>query len=276
MEGPSIVILKEEVRSFKGKKILQVTGNSKIDQQRLLDQKVIAFKSWGKHFIISFKRFSLRIHFLMFGSYRVNQRKDAPPRLSLKFENGELNVYSCSVKFIEEDLNEVYDWEADVMSKKWNPGKAIAAVKKLTHSMVCDVLLDQQIFAGSGNIIKNEVLFREKLHPETLIGALTAKQLKSLVNSVRDYSFDFYRWKKVFQLRKHWLIYSKKKCPRCQIPVTKKHIGIGKRRSFFCHSCQVFYQKKEKGKRSGAFRLIRNSYPTPATPVHVMRHRKVS
>ena len=242
MEGPSIVILKEEVRSFKGKKVLQVSGNSKIDQKRLVNQKVIAFKSWGKHFLICFKSFSVRVHFLMFGSYRVNQRKDAVPRLSFKFENGELNIYSCSVKFIEENLDDVYDWEVDVMSKKWNPGKAIKSVQKLKHAMVCDVVLDQQIFAGSGNIIKNEVLFREKLHPESQVGALTTKQLKSLVNSVSDYSFEFYRWKKIFQLRKHWLIYSKKKCPRCDLPVIKKPTGTGKRRSFYCPNCQVLYK----------------------------------
>jgi len=196
MEGPSIVILKEEALLFKGKKIIKVSGNSKIDQQRMANQRVIAFKSWGKHFLICFKTFSLRIHFLMFGSYGINQRKKAPPRLSFQFENGDLNVYSCSVKFIEENLNEIYDWEVDVMSKEWNPKKAVASLKKLKHIMVCDALLDQQILAGSGNIIKNEVLFREKLHPETPVNALNQQRLKSIVSAIREYSFDFYRWKK--------------------------------------------------------------------------------
>jgi len=143
MEGPSIVILKEEVRVFKGKTIVNVEGNSKIDQSRLLNQKIIAFKSWGKHFLICFQTFSLRVHFLMFGSYRINQRKKAPARLSLQFENGEINLYSCSVKFIDEKLDDVYDWEVDVMSKKWNPAKATASLKKLKQTMVCDALLDQ-------------------------------------------------------------------------------------------------------------------------------------
>jgi endonuclease-8 len=36
----------------------------------------------------------------MFGSYRINERKeDAQPRLSLGFDDGEeFNFYSCSVK----------------------------------------------------------------------------------------------------------------------------------------------------------------------------------
>jgi formamidopyrimidine-DNA glycosylase len=67
-ESPSIVLLKGEVLQFTGKKIIAVSGNSKIDQARLLNQKIIAFKSWGKHFLICFKEFTLRIHYLMFGS----------------------------------------------------------------------------------------------------------------------------------------------------------------------------------------------------------------
>ncbi len=37
---------------------------------------------------------------------------------------------------------------------------------------------------------------------------------------------------------KHWLIYKKKKCTRCKIPVIAKHTGKGKRYSFFCEICQ--------------------------------------
>ena len=34
-EGPTIVILKEEVSAFKGKKVIAVEGNSKLDIQRM-------------------------------------------------------------------------------------------------------------------------------------------------------------------------------------------------------------------------------------------------
>jgi endonuclease-8 len=175
----------------------------------------------------------------MFGSYRVNETKEGRvPRLSLAFKKGELNFYTCSIKIIEEDPDDVYDWDVDVMSDTWDPKKALASLKKHKNTMVCDALLDQNIFAGVGNIIKNEVLFRIKVHPETLVGKLKSKQLKQLVDEARNYSFDFYEWKKIYQLRKHWLIYKKRKCPRCNIPVTTRHTGKGKRYSFFCENCQ--------------------------------------
>jgi endonuclease VIII len=241
-EGPSIVILKEQVQDFKGQKILEISGNSKIDQQRLLNQKVIDFKSWGKHFLICFKKFTVRIHFLLFGSYRVNEEKDAPPRLSLKFKNGVLNLYSCSVKFIEEDLDEVYDWTADIMSETWNAAEAKKKLKNQPGLLACDALLDQNIFAGSGNIIKNEVLFRIRMHPLSIIGKLPVKQLNLLIKETRNYAFDFLEWKKKYELKKHWLAHTKKICPRCNIPFIKEHLGKFHRRTFYCSNCQVLYE----------------------------------
>src|SRR5688572_13433964 len=86
-EGPSIVILKEAVQSFAGQKILRAEGSSKkIDFDRLTSARIIDFKSWGKHFLICFKDFTIRIHFLLFGSYRINEEREGiVPRLRLKF-----------------------------------------------------------------------------------------------------------------------------------------------------------------------------------------------
>jgi endonuclease-8 len=238
MEGPSIVILKEQVQVFIGKKVLGVEGSSKIDLNRLKEQTVTDFKSWGKHFIICFEQFAVRIHFLMFGSYRINERKDAVPRLSLQFDTGELNFYSCAIKMLDENPDEIYDWSLDVLSESWNPRKARKTLKANPSMMVCDALLNQDIFAGVGNIIKNEVLFRVGVHPETKIASLPPRKLTALIDEAREYSFDFYHWKKQYVLKKHWLIYTKKKCPRCRIPVIKRHTGETSRRSFFCENCQ--------------------------------------
>lgn len=241
-EGPSIVILKEETWKFTGKKILAVRGNSKIDQSRLADQKVISIQSWGKHFLLCFSGFTLKIHFLMFGSYRIDEAKpDTSPRLSFTFPNGELNFYSCSVKFLEGDVDSHYDWSTDVMNDAWDPKKAKTKLKKLPNLLVCDALLEQDIFAGVGNIIKNEVLYRIKVHPESLVGKLPAKKLDELIEQARIYSFQFLEWKKQFELKKHWLAHTKTWCLRCDLPMTKKHTGTKKRRSFSCSNCQILY-----------------------------------
>jgi endonuclease-8 len=240
-EGPSIVILKEEVQAFKGKKILEVSGNSKLDIQRLTGEKIIDFKSFGKQFLICLKTFTVRIHLMLYGSYRVNEDKDAPPRLSLKFKNGTLNFYACSVKIIDEPLDEIYDWTADVMSDTWDEQAALKKLKKSPDMLACDALLDQNIFAGVGNIIKNEVLFRIKVSPLSRIGGMPLKKLKEMIKEARHYSFQFLEWKKEYALKQHWLAHTKKICPRDNVRFSFGYLGKTNRRSFYCQLCQVFY-----------------------------------
>ncbi|HEX8461355.1 MAG TPA: DNA-formamidopyrimidine glycosylase family protein [Segetibacter sp.] len=241
-EGPSIVILKELVESFKNKKIIAVDGNSKMDIQRIAGEEIIDFKSWGKHFLICFHNFAVRIHFMLFGSYRINEKKEAKPRLSLQFDSGEINFYACSVQFVEGNVNDIYDFRGDVMNDDWSEDFALFKLAHHPNLMACDALLDQNIFAGVGNIIKNEVLFRIRLHPETLIQNIPELVLHEMITEARNYSFDFLEWKKAFVLKKHWLAHTKTICPRCNIPFVKKYAGKTKRRTFFCTNCQVLYE----------------------------------
>lgn len=250
-EGPSIVILKEAAQPFKGEKIIAIGGNTKVELKHLVNQKIIDFKSWGKHFLICFPKEAIRIHFMLFGSYRINETRETAPRVHLQFSNGELNFYTCSVKLIEGDLDKVYDWSTDVLNDSWDAAKARGKLKAQPGMMVCDALLDQQIFSGVGNIIKNEVLFRIRVHPKTKVGDLPAKKLTELIKEARNYSFDFLKWKKAYELKKHWLAHTRTICPRCHIPLIKEYLGRTHRRSFFCNNCQVLYEKKSGKKKQG-------------------------
>ena len=242
-EGPSLVIAKENISSFIGKKIVSAKGNARIDFSKLQGKKIVDIRTWGKHLLIMLKDVTLRIHFLMFGSYSVNEqtKPDRSLRLHLAFKKGDLFFYTCAVRELEDDPDALYDWEADVMSDSWNAARARRKLKKMPGAMVCDALLDQHVFAGVGNIIKNEVLYRIFLHPETLVGNIPPRKLTQLINEARNYSFDFLKWKRDYVLRKHWLAHTKKVCKRCDLPLIKKHCGKTKRRTFFCEKCQEKY-----------------------------------
>ena len=242
-EGPSIVILREQASGFAGRTIAHASGNSKaIDIPALAGQQIVALRSWGKHFLIQLPHGALRIHFMMFGSYRINERRDTPPRLSLQFENGEeLNFYACSVRAIDADLDAQYDWRSDVMSDQWDVALARKKLRAMPDALLCDALLDQSLFSGVGNIIKNEVLFRTRTHPLSTVAGLPAPKLREIVDQARIYSFDFLAWKKIYELKKHWLAHNKSTCPRCNIPFHKGHLGKTHRRSFYCERCQKRY-----------------------------------
>lgn len=240
-EGPSIVILREATAKFRGKTVRRALGNSSLDLTRMEGRRVIALRSWGKHFLIEFSGFSLRVHMLMFGSYRIDERKPSPPRVSLQFDNGELNIYASSLKYIEGKLDDTYDWRTDVMNDAWDPRLARRRLKQQPDTLICDALLDQELFAGVGNIIKNEVLFRQRVHPESTVGALPPRVLGRVIADARAYSFLFLEWKRAFELKKHWQIHTKRTCPTCGAPVSKTYPGKSRRRTFFCPNCQIRY-----------------------------------
>lgn len=240
-EGPSLVIAKEQMLPFIGKKVIKVEGNSKLDIQRIENAILKDIKTWGKHLLLCFDGFTFRIHFLLFGTYLVNDNKSTPIRLGLHFDNGFINFYSASIKILEGNLDQHYDWSVDVMNDKWNEETALQKLNQHPESLICDVLLEQDIFAGVGNIIKNEILYRLRIHPESVVGAIPEAHLQEIVAQARIYSFDFYEWKKEFVLKKHWLAHTKTTCHRCNVPIVRKITGKKKRRSFFCLSCQELF-----------------------------------
>ena len=236
-EGPSLIIVKEKISPFIGSKIIAAKGYADIDYSLLEQKKITAIETWGKHLFICLKDINIEINFRMFGSYLINERKPKiNAKLSLQFAKEELNFYVVDAKLIK-DIS-IYDKEADVMSEEWNAAKAIKKLREIPDVKICDALLDQQIFSGVGNIIKNEVLWLVKLHPETTIKNVSVSKFKNLIKEVVNYSFEFLQYKKEGTLSKHWKAYNQKSCCRCKHKIVKGYIGKGKRATYTCENCQ--------------------------------------
>lgn len=243
-EGPSLVIAREDIIEFKGRKVIEASGLAEIDFDRLYNKKINDIKTWGKHLLLCFDGFTIRIHFMLFGSYLINERKatNTNPSLRLTFEDSELNFHTSSVKLLEGNVNSHYDWTEDIMNKEWDAKKAAEKLKAIPDKLICDALLEQDIFSGVGNIIKNEVLYRARVHPESKVGKIPKAKIQELIDEARNYSFDFLKWKKAGILKKNWLAHTKKVCKRCDLPIIKKYTGTKKRRSFYCENCQILHQ----------------------------------
>ncbi len=242
-EGPSIFLMKEDLRKFEGKKVLEAGGDAKFEKDIFEGKILKEIRTFGKQTYLVFDDTAVRIHLLMFGSYEIDEqtKPDRQLRLSLIFKEGALYFYTCHVKLVDLEFLSGIDWEADIMSDEWNPGKAAKKLKANPDMMVCDALMDQDIFSGVGNIIKNEVLFRISVQPESLVGHMPLKKIKELAAEARNYSFDFLKWKRDGVLKQHWLAHTKKICPECGEKLIKKQTGKGKRRSFYCEKDQKLY-----------------------------------
>jgi len=237
-----MIILKEKLKPFIGKRVLQASGYAKgFDAGLLMGKTLKAIRTWGKHTLLVFPKFAVRIHMGLFGSYHINEPVKKNAALHLEFNNGYVNFSIISARLIEQPLDELYDWSADIMNDDFDNGQALNRLKAKPKVMICDALLDQNIFAGSGNIIKNEALFRARLHPKSIISFIPDEKLKQLIKEVVSFSQDFLRWRKANQLTKHLEAYEKDTCPRNLIPFHKTDTGKTKRHSYYCEKCQELF-----------------------------------
>lgn len=244
MEGPSLFLAAEQLAPFINRKILSVSGNSKIGIERLKGKKVLDIFSWGKLLIMQFDSFALRTHFMLYGTFEatVNKidvtgdyKRARVPRLELTFTNGSIRMFNCSVKYLEESqYRSELDFSQDTMSPEWDPKKALRRSLQFPDEEIGDLLLDQDVFAGVGNIIKNEVLFQARVQPQKKLKKLSRRKLVEIIEKTQAFCHQFYEWRKVFMLKKNLKIYRKSVCPLCGGKVTRKKTGRRARWSFYC------------------------------------------
>jgi len=223
---------------------MAATGNTKLGTEQFVGKEVKDIFSWGKHLVFQFDSFAVRIHFMLFGTFEAevegvwvtgDYRRAREPRLAFIFPNGQINMYNCSVKIIQSAHAKCdYDYSIDIMSSKWSAEVVKQKLKKNPNEEIADVLLDQEIFACVGNIIKNEVLSLQHLAPQHHVRELTNKQIDSLITETRAYSKQFYRWRKKFVLRKHLRVHQKGTCPYCGGQLIRKKTGRRERWSYWC------------------------------------------
>lgn len=244
MEGPSIHLLAQELQIIRKQKIIKLFGNAHfdIDKNELLGQTVQDVYAFGKRLVIQLNEYAIISHFLMYGSYRIDQeRAGKEPRLALWTKKHKIYFYSCSSKCIKKkNIKKYARFEFDILSEQWNLNTVIAAVKRHSRATIDDILLDQEIFAGVGNIIKNEALFMSKVLPTRKVSTISDKKLKEIALNARSFSAHF------LQLISHdqWLakqlqIYRKTDCSICGTTIMRKKTGIRKRWSFYCTHCQA-------------------------------------
>jgi endonuclease-8 len=248
MEGPSLYLAQEQLRPFKGEIVLAARGNTKLDKTMFPGRRVKDIFSWGKHLVFQFDSFALRIHFMLWGTFEAevdgrwvtgDYRRARVPRLAFRFENGSVNTYNCSLKLIESrNAKRDYDFTIDIMSRRWDAAAALKHVKAQPEAEIADVLLDQTVFAGVGNIIKNEVLSLTHIEPKRKVATLSTRELKRLIDETQAFSKQFYRWRKKFVLTKNLRVHRRALCPHCGGRLIREKTGQRQRWAYWCPMCQ--------------------------------------
>lgn len=130
--------------------------------------------------------------------------------------------------------------------------KKFKDILKGKKGKIKQVLMDQNIISGIGNIYSNEALWLAKIHPERHVVNMAGKELKLLYQAIKKVlnlgvklggeSFSDYRkpdgTKGNFDTERKAYKREGQKCRRCKTKI--KRIKLGQRSAFFCPYCQKF------------------------------------
>lgn len=192
-EGPSILYLKDQLISFKGKTVKKAGGYGPMPTAWLKGKKLTDIQTWGKHLLLIFSNGVVKVHLGLFGDILINERKKVNRSFFLEFAGGEINGYVVSASKLQKPLKEIYDWRTDIMSADFDTAYIRSLLKEQALKTIGDVLMDQDIFTGVGNKIRNEALYRAAIHPLSITGKIPAAKITRLMKEVVRYAKNFYK-----------------------------------------------------------------------------------
>lgn len=239
-EGPSILYLKDQLLPFKGKVVKLAGGYGKMPTSWINGRKLTAIETWGKHLLFVFPNGIVRVHLGLFGDILINERKKVNRSFFLEFSKGEINGYVVKAVKLNQPLKEIYDWRTDILSQHFDKSYVKELLKQMRDKTIDDVLMDQQVFTGVGNKIRNEALYRAAIHPISIIKKIPAAKINKLINEVVNYARIFYHQLGTKGVNDLFQVYQQEYAADGSI-VTMKVLPKTKRKIFFSEHRQKLY-----------------------------------
>jgi endonuclease-8 len=122
----------------------------------------------------------------------------------------------------------------DVLAGGFDPDHAAKRAAEHPARPIGDVLLDQRIAAGIGNIWKTESCFACRIDPRTLVRDIPEHVLVQIYEAARE------RMAASVEGSRDFAAYSRtgKPCPRCATPIAAFQLGDPPRWTWSCPTCQ--------------------------------------
>lgn len=241
-EGPSILFLKNKLQRYKGKTVSEASGYGEMDKSQISNIKLLDIETYGKNLLFVFKDFFVGVHLGLFGSMLVNKRKKVNASFALHFASDEINFYVAKTKLYEGKPMDHFNFKTDILKPEFDEDFVLNELQtNHAEEMIGDVLMDQHLFAGVGNIIRIEALYHAKIHPESMVKAIPEKKLIFLLKMIVDYAEEFLNLLKTDGVKEAALIYGKKICPKDKTELIIEEMGKVKRKTYVCKKCQKLF-----------------------------------
>ena len=229
-------------------------GRFSVGAEELNGQTCTAIEAYGKHLLYYFQLGSaLHIHLGLYGRFRKAKTPAPEPRGAVRVRllsashvidiNGPNTCEILDRAGLKTLLNRI---GPDLLRDDADPEKAWIKIKASRVS-IGQLLMDQSVIAGIGNIYRTEILWRQKVHPSlpgkslerATFDRLWHDGVKLLQLGVKHNSI--ITVDKVAKSKTRYgervNIFAKEKCPACHSDIRKFEMAA--RRVFNCETCQV-------------------------------------
>ena len=241
------------------------------DDAPLVGRTVESVEARGKWCLMFFSGdLILLTHMLMSGSwhiYRTGERWQAPrSAMRLVITCDDVQAVGFNIPVTEfrtarslERSSQVPRLGVDVLGGSYTVEAGVQRLSDYTRSHpeaeIANVLLNQRVIAGLGNVYKSEVAFAAGVHPFRQMRTLTKRELELVADAagrfmkanVRDgkgdgivtYTGNRRTTRSMARGDRLW-VYSRQgqECRRCGAIVEMRRQGIGARSTYWCPSCQ--------------------------------------
>jgi endonuclease VIII len=247
-------------RELKGRTLARLFLRDRGDIAELHGRIVERVEARGKNLLIHIDGWVLRIHLGMKGRWlRRHVRERVPANTTALLAVGE-TAYICDGAFTAELLRadalrthpRLSRLGPDLLAEPPDIAEAVRRARMLAHAdrEIGDVVMDQRIAAGIGNVYKSEVLFETRVHPRTHMRNLTPEQVTEIyVRAAELMRLNLLtRRRTSVPLRRRgtpssqrlW-VYSRngKPCLDCGTPIERFMQGDMNRSTYWCPGCQA-------------------------------------
>jgi endonuclease-8 len=184
---------------------------------------------------------SLHTHMRMRGAWHlyprdVSWRRGTTPRVLLDFSDWVAVLFSApTVNLVRQPEPLLEHLGPDILAEEFEVGEAVRRSRLLRPETLGEMLLDQRVCAGIGNIYKCESLWQLHLDPWLSPAELDDAQLTRLFSCARKLmraGLHAHTVRAVHGRARH-------PCPRCHTPISVRAQGEHARLTYFCSRCQA-------------------------------------
>jgi endonuclease VIII len=199
----------------------------------------------GKHLLLHFDRgLVLHSHLGMRGSWRIfggTRARDRRAWVVLSVPGAQAAELDGSHLDLRTDTElrsnpRLRSLGPDVLAPDFDAATGVAALRRADQArQIGDVLLDQRVLAGIGNIYKCEGCWSARVDPWRALSDLDDEDLRRLVTEIGGlmrYGVEMGRTPRSIYRR------ARQRCPRCGTPISSRGQGDANRTTYWCASCQ--------------------------------------